>query len=197
MAVTDQQIRLFIAIDPPEEARQVLAETINELEKSIPNGVRWVQPHRIHLTVKFLGNVSNSALDDILAAIEQASNDFQNGNFNLNLFGLGLFPNRSRPRVLWAGVQGDLDSLEKLHHEVDSAVSRLGFSLDQGPYKPHLTLGRPRNGVPQQRLSLIGDTISNWPSLRPVIWPVDSVHLIQSVSEAGRVEYITLGSAPL
>ena len=197
MAVTDQQIRLFIAIDPPKEARQVLAETINELEKSIPNGVRWVQPHRIHLTVKFLGNVSNSALDDILAAIEQASNDFQDGNFNLNLFGLGLFPNRSRPRVLWAGVQGDLDSLEKLHHEVDSAVSRLGFTLDQGPYRPHLTLGRPRNGVPQQRLSLIGDTISNWPSLRPVIWPVDSVHLIQSVSEPGRVEYITLGSAPL
>jgi 2'-5' RNA ligase len=197
MAVTDQQIRLFIAIDPPEETRQVLAETINELEKSIPNGVRWVQPHRIHLTVKFLGNVSNSALDDILAAIEQASNDFQDGNFNLNLLGLGVFPNRSRPRVLWAGVQGNLDSLEKLHHAVDSAVSRLGFSLDQGPYRPHLTLGRPRNGVPQQRLSLIGDTIFNWPYLRSVIWPVDSVHLIQSVSEPGRVEYITLGSASL
>ena len=197
MAVTDQQIRLFIAIDPPEEAKQILAETINELEKSIPKGVRWVQPHRIHLTVKFLGNVSNSALDDILTAIEQASDDFQDGNFNLNLFGLGVFPNRSRPRVLWGGVQGDLDSLKKLHHEVDSAVSRLGFSLDQGPYQPHMTLGRPRNSVPQQRLSLIGDTISNWPSLRPVTWKVDSVHLIQSVSEPSRVEYITLGSAPL
>lgn len=197
MAVTDQQIRLFIAIDPPEEARQVLAETINELEKSIPTGVRWVQPHRIHLTVKFLGDVSNSALDDLLAAIEQASNDFLDGNFDLNLFGLGVFPNRSRPRVLWAGVQGNLDSLEKLHHAVDSAVSRLGFSLDQDPYRPHLTLGRPKNGVPQQRLSLIGDTIFNWPYLRPVIWPVDSVHLIQSVSEPGRVEYITLGSASL
>jgi 2'-5' RNA ligase len=197
MAVTDQQIRLFIAIDPPEEAKQVLAETINELEKSIPKGVRWVQPHRIHLTVKFLGNVSNSALDDILTAIEQASNDFQDGNFNLNLFGLGVFPNRSRPRVLWAGVQGDLDSLKKLHHEVDSAVSRLGFSLDQGPYQPHMTLGRPRNSVPQQRLSLIGDTISNWPSPRPVTWQVDSVHLIQSVSEPSRGEYITLGCAPL
>lgn len=197
MAITDQQIRLFIAIDPPEEAKQVLAETINELEKAIPAGVRWVQSHRIHLTVKFLGDVSNSALDAILASIEQASNDFQDGNFNLNLFGLGVFPNRSRPRVLWAGVQGDLDSLNKLHYVVDNAVSRLGFSLDQGPYRPHLTLGRSRNSVPQQCLSLIGDTIFNWPSLQPVIWPVDSVHLIQSVSGSGRVEYITLGSASL
>ena len=167
------------------------------MEKAIPAGVRWVQPHRIHLTVKFLGDVSESALYDILASIEQAPYNFQGGNFNLSLSRLGIFPNPNRPRVLWAGVQGDLDSLNKLHHTVDSAVSSVGFSLDRGPYKPHLTLGRPRNNIPQQHLSIIGNTISNWPSLQPVRWTVDSVHLIQSVSEPGRVEYITLGSASL
>ena len=195
MATSDRQIRLFIATDPPEEARQVLAETIDELEQAIPNGVRWVQAHRIHLTVKFLGNVSPLALDNILDAMQQAVNDFQDGKFNLSLAGLGVFPERSRPRVLWAGVQGDLSSLENLHHSVDNAVSRLGFSLDKSPYRPHFTLGRPRNGVPQQRLGAIGETIFNWPSLRAVTWAVDSIHLVQSVSEPGRIEYFTLGSA--
>ncbi|MDA0734703.1 MAG: RNA 2',3'-cyclic phosphodiesterase [Chloroflexi bacterium] len=195
MAATDHQIRLFIAIDPPEEARQVLAETIQGLEQAIPNGVRWVQPHRIHLTVKFLGNVSTSVVDDILTAMQQATNDCPDGNFTLSLSGLGVFPESSRPRVLWAGVQGDLNSLEKLHLAVDRAVSRLGLSLDKGPYRPHLTLGRPRDSVPQQLRGVIGETISNWPSLGPVTWPVESIHLMQSVSEPGRLEYVTLGSS--
>lgn len=195
MAATDHQIRLFIAIDPPEETRQVLAETIQGLEQAIPNGVRWVQPHRIHLTVKFLGNVSTSVVDHVLAAMQQATNDCQNGKFNLKLAGLGVFPESSRPRVLWAGVQGDLNSLEKLHLAVDRAVSRLGLSLDKGPYRPHLTLGRPRDSVPQQLRGVIGETISNWPSLGQVTWPVESIHLMQSVSEPGRLEYVTLGSS--
>lgn len=195
MAITEQQIRLFIATDPPEDARQVLAETIQDLEKTFPNGVRWVQPHRIHLTVKFLGNVSISAVDNILAAVQQASNNFQSGKFNLTLSGLGVFPDISRPRVLWASVQGDLDALEILHLSVDNEVSRLGFSRDKGPYRPHLTLGRPRNGVQPQALRTIGETVSNWPSLRPVTWQANAIHLMQSVSEPGRVEYVTLGSA--
>jgi 2'-5' RNA ligase len=193
-------IRLFIATDPPDEARQVLADTIRDLELAIPDGVHWVQTHRIHLTLKFLGNVPPSmvdGVDGILAAMQQASNDFSDGNFNLSLSKLGVFPDQSRPRVLWAGVQGDLGPLESLHHAVDHAVSRLGFSADRGPYRPHLTLGRPRNAVAKQRLGVIGETVANWPSLRPVTWEVDAVHLMHSVSEPGRIEYVRLGSASL
>ena len=197
MTTADDQIRLFIATDPPEEARQVMAETIQGLEQAIPNAVRWVQPHRIHLTVKFLGDVATSVVDGVLGAMQQATNNRQDGKFNLSLSRLGVFPDRSRPRVLWAGVQGDLDILEDLHRSVDSAVSKLGFSLEKGPYRPHLTLGRSRNGVPQQRLGVIGEVISNWPPLPPVQWQVDSIHLMQSVSEPGRIEYVTLGSASL
>lgn len=188
-------IRLFIATDPPEEARQVLADTIRDLEQAIPNGVRWVQPHRIHLTLKFLGNVPPAKVDGILAAMQQASNDFPDGNFNLSLSKLGVFPDQYRPRVLWAGVQGDLGPLENLHHAVDHAVSPLGFPVDRGPYRPHLTLGRPRNAVAKPGLGEIGATVATWPSLRPVTWKVDSVHLMHSVFEPGRIEYVRLGSA--
>jgi len=197
VALIDRQMRLFIATDPPEEARQVLAATICDLEQAIPNGVRWVQPHRIHLTVKFLGNVPATMVDDLLAAMQQAASDFQDGRFNLSLSKLGVFPDRIRPRVLWAGVQGDLGCLENLHRAVDRGVSRLGFSLDRGPFRPHFTLGRPRNAVSKPGLGVIGDTIAGWPSLPPVTWEVDSVHLMHSVAEPGRIEYILLGSSSL
>jgi 2'-5' RNA ligase len=197
MATIEPRIRLFIATEPPDEARQVLADTIRDLEQAIPNGVRWVQPHRLHLTVKFLGNVPASTVDGILAAMHQAATDFPEGNFNLSLSRLGVFPEQTRPRVVWAGVQGDLGPLNNLHHAVDHRVSALGFSVDRGPYRPHLTLGRPRNAVSRQRLEVIGETIASWPTLRPVNWKVDAVHLMHSVSEPDRIEYVLLGSASL
>jgi 2'-5' RNA ligase len=197
MAQIEPRIRLFIATDPRDEAREVLADTIRDLEQAIPNGVRWVQPHRLHLTVKFLGNVPSSTVDDILAAMHQVASDFPKGNFNLSLSRLGVFPDQTRPRVLWAGVQGDLCPLENLHHAVDRRVSALGFSMDRGRFRPHLTLGRPRNAVSRQRLGVIGETIANWPALQPVTWKVGSVHLMRSISEPDRIEYVLLGSALL
>ena len=109
MTAGDQTLRVFIATAISGEAYRALEQVIAGLRQEIPSGVTWVKPEGIHLTLKFLGNVKREPLSRLQKAV--TSGVIAHSPFRLYLSGSGVFPNRRRPRVLWAGVQGELEAL--------------------------------------------------------------------------------------
>ena len=161
MAYNHDQIRSFIAIELPEEAKKGLARLRKELERDEHKFVKWVDPGGIHLTLKFLGNISSKRVAEITKAIEEAAQGIS--PFHLEISGLGAFPNPRQARVLWVGIDGEVDSLSRLQENTDSALAVLGFAKEERSFVPHLTLARIRQGAsPLERRNfgeLVGSTI--------------------------------------
>jgi 2'-5' RNA ligase len=142
-------IRSFIAIELPEEIRHALAKIQEHLRRDVA-GVRWVQPASIHLTLKFLGDISAEQVQAIAAA---AMGVVQNEPpLIVGLSGLGAFPNPHRPRVIWVGVEGDVERLGRLQVRLEEALEPFGFPREGRAFRPHLTLGRVKD--PRRPLDL-------------------------------------------
>lgn len=129
--------RLFIALDPPEKTREELAA----LCQGLPD-CRWTPPEQLHLTLCFIGEAEGSTFLDIREALEEIAA----APFSIQLEGLGLFPPRRAPRVLWAGVQ-DNAALMQLERKVVNAVRRCGVVLEKRKFSPHITLARLQEGA--------------------------------------------------
>ena len=160
MSHNPEQIRSFIAIELPEEAKEGLARLRKELERDEHKFVKWVDPGGIHLTLKFLGNIHSKRVTEITEAIEEAARGVS--PFHLEISGLGAFPSLRQARVLWVGIGGEVDKLSRLQQNIDSALAALGFAKEERPFVPHLTLARIREGAsPPERRSfgeLVGST---------------------------------------
>ncbi len=195
MTGSQETIRVFVAVDVSPQAQQVLAQTIKQLTIAVPVGVRWVDPEKIHLTLKFLGDMGLRLVDDMVQAITREVVPFN--TFRLELSGLGVFPSRSAPRVLWAGIQGSIGDLAALYSRVEDAASGLGFAAERRPFNPHLTLGRVRNGVTPTVGSRIRAAMETTSLGRCDPWPVDKVHLIRSALTPEGPIYSKLGTVDL
>ena len=195
MAVPGTEIRAFIALHISEQARQTLGSTIRDLADTAGRQVRWVDPQGIHLTLKFLGNIPSSRVGELLGAIEKSCRGHP--PFRLGLSGLGMFPTRDRPRVLWAGVGGDLDALASLRDDVEIAMTGTGFPRERRHFRAHLTIGRVRDGVTPRQRRDIGDAVSSTtlPPVEP--WQIETVHLVQSTLTPQGAIYADLGLVEL
>lgn len=192
---TEGAIRVFIALDIPNSARSSLSGAIDRLRVAIPRGVRWVDPQGIHLTLKFLGNIDPGRTDGILESMCRVAQDAS--TFSLRLAGLGVFPNQRQPRVLWAGVEGDLDSLAGIQSGVEEDMSEQGFTRERRGFNPHLTIGRVRDRVSVSDRHQIGTSVA-LSSLEPTEpWLAESMYLVQSTLTPDGAVYNILGSAPL
>ena len=140
-----QPVRAFVAIELPDRAKDALARVVGELRAAQLGGLRAVRPEGIHLTLKFLGDVPADRIDAIGAAAERAAG--HHTPFALLLSGVGAFPSGRAPRVLWAGIAGDLDSLGALQASVDGCLADLGFARERRAFNPHLTLARLRDSA--------------------------------------------------
>lgn len=156
-----EQIRSFIAIELPEEAKEGLARLRKELERDEHRFVKWVDPGGIHLTLKFLGNIPSKRVAEITKAMEEAAGVIS--PFYMEISGLGAFPSLRQVRVFWVGINGEMDKLSQLQQNIDSALAVLGFAKEERSFMPHLTLARIREGAsPPERRSfgeLVGSTI--------------------------------------
>jgi len=156
-----REIRSFIAIELSEEAKEGLARLRKELERDEHKFVKWVDLGGIHLTLKFLGNISSKRVAEITEAIEEAAQGIS--PFHLEISGLGAFPSLRQARVFWVGIGGEVDRLSRLQQNIDSALAALGFAKEERPFVPHLTLARIRQGAsPPERRSfgeLVGSAI--------------------------------------
>ena len=161
MLHSPEQIRSFIAIELPEEAKEGLARLKKELERDKHNFVKWVDPRGIHLTLKFLGNIPSKQVTEITEAIAGVAQGIS--PFHLEIGGLGAFPSLRQARVLWVGIGGEVEKLSGLQQNIDSALAALRFAKEERSFVPHLTLARIRQGAsPLERRSfgeLVGSTI--------------------------------------
>ncbi len=153
-------IRSFIAIDLPDSLNASLERASRQLQDLLAGlPVRWVPVHNIHLTLKFLGDVSDQNIQMIQAILQ---NEAQNHNiFEISIGSFGVFPNAARPRVLWVGVEAP-DELINLQRRIDVETARLGYAPDQRQFSPHLTFGRvSRNASPKQ-VRKVSDLLRNY-----------------------------------
>jgi 2'-5' RNA ligase len=140
--LSDQTIRSFIAIELPEAVKTGLQQLQTELTLPQYSFVKCVSPEGIHLTLKFLGNVSAQKVTEITKVMEQASQGVS--PFQLQITEVGAFPNMRRPRVVWVGIKGDVDKLVDWQQRLDGGLVPLGFAKEARPFTPHLTLARLR-----------------------------------------------------
>ena len=195
MTGSGDKVRTFIAILIPDAARQVLSESIQQLSGLATRGVRWVDPEGIHLTLRFLGDIPVERVEDVLAAQGVAASSHE--PFSLQLSGLGMFPNSDRPRVLWAGVSGDMDALRLLQGEVEAQLEGVGFPRDRRPFAPHLTLGRIRDGASSAERKRIAAVTESAALGHADPWVVEESHLIRSTLTPQGAIYTSLGAARL
>jgi 2'-5' RNA ligase len=147
-------IRSFIAIDLPEATRHGLAAVQEQLKQS-GAGVRWVKPGSIHLTLKFLGNIHPAQVEDIALAVAQEIRD--EPPITLGAAGLGAFPSRRKPRVIWIGMEGEVQRLNGIQARVENALEPLGFVREKRAFRPHLTIGRVKD---RRRLQALSDAMA-------------------------------------
>lgn len=149
-------IRTFIAIDLPVVVREALEKLGGELRKAEAS-VSWVKPESIHLTVKFLGNVSPEqvpGIEEVLQEVAAATTPIR-----LQPAGCGAFPSIKQMRIVWVGLggmHGNDEPLKRLQQEVERALIPLGFKAEGRPFSPHLTLGRVKG---RQRLRLLQEIL--------------------------------------
>ena len=131
-------MRFFIALVPPPELQRDLWAAMGPVrEREFP--VRWVKPEGIHLTLKFLGDVTPERAGDLPHALVEAAAGMR--SIALRVHGSGAFPEITRPRVVWAGVEPE-PAIELLQDRVERVFAPLGFPTEARTFRPHLTLGR-------------------------------------------------------
>ena len=195
MAASGERIRVFIAVGVSGEAREALAEVAGRLRGRLPEGVQWARLEGLHLTLKFLGNISPRMAGPLAECLQAPAQEA--APFRLGLAELGVFPNPRRPRVLWAGLEGDLNALAGLQAAVEQAVTGLGYAAEERPFSPHITLGRVRRGVSGAALDRVADAMAEAAPPTPVSWTVDEVRVMRSHLLPTGAEYTVIGSAPL
>lgn len=145
-------VRTFIAIEMPDGVKAAVKDIQAELIKTRAD-VAWTSPEGLHLTLKFLGDVQASRIEELTAAVASAIEGV--GAIELGVSGIGVFPNQRAPRVVWLGLSGELDKLRTLNEKIEDACTRLGYKREDRPFKPHLTLGRVKSPGGQARLTKI------------------------------------------
>jgi len=143
-------IRLFIALPLEKPAEEMLGRVVGDL-RTCGGRVSWVRAENIHLTVKFLGDTEEDNVSRIAERLDEVSKDHRPVSVTIDR--LGGFPNLSRPRVIWAGIEGDIEVLDLIAAEVDRRMQSLGWDLEKRGFKPHLTLGRVRDTHGLERLT--------------------------------------------
>jgi RNA 2',3'-cyclic 3'-phosphodiesterase len=170
-------IRAFIAIDLPTNFREKLDAVIDSLQTVIPDAVRWVPVKNIHLTLKFLGDISPANLQ-VLSKI-LAAETMKCPPFVMSAGGIGAFPNHRRPRVIWVGVKAP-SVLENLQRNIEGETRRLGYSPEERPFSPHLTIGRVSHTAKPQDIRQLSETLVNLNTGDLGQVPVDKIFLFRS-----------------
>ena len=127
--------RLFVAIDPPLGIR----ERLGALCCGLP-GARWVEPEQLHLTLRCIGDVDGSELTSVREALAEVRAEA----LSMQLEGIGFFPPRGNPRVVWVGIRKN-EQLLRLHNRIESVLVRAGLAPEDRKYSPHITLARLKN----------------------------------------------------
>lgn len=200
----DTAQRLFIAVPLPQDVIALVDRTIATLSRE-PWPVKWSDPRNAHITLHFLGDVDPAEAEVLRLALRGpvAASEA----FDLRTADLGAFPSIRKPRVLWLGLWGPVHRLETLHGAIGGVLERLGFTVEDRPFSPHITLGRVRADHARSRhrdlplairarlddMAERGDVSHH----HPIALPVHEVQLIRSHINPRGARYEVLATYPL
>jgi 2'-5' RNA ligase len=189
-------VRTFVAIPL---TRPVL-DHLMELQQSLSRGEggaagRWVRPEGIHLTLKFLGDVPSEKLSDVYRTVQQSCGGRQ--AFELEVGGLGCFPNARRPRVIWAGIHEESGQLVDLQRAVEASLESLGFRREGRAFTPHLTLARIKQRASSRDIAALGQAVAASQEEKRITMRATHVYVIKSDLRPEGAIYTVLSETPL
>ena len=167
-------MRTFLAITLPDRLRAELA-TLQDQLRATHAEVTWVEPAHLHLTLKFLGEMAEERLSELVGALTTTVSAIP--RFALSADGIGTFPTERHPRVIWVGLGRDLERLGQLARAVEAACVRLGFPAETRPFAAHVTLGRVRT---PHRLDALSDSLARAAFVSTTEIPVTAVTVFES-----------------
>jgi len=136
--------RVFCAVDLPDEVKALASGHAARLREACPDArASWERPEKLHLTLKFLGDVEPTRVAELSQAAGRAAAGL--APFGLAIEGAGTFPPRGAPRVLWLGVRDASGGLARLQSALEDECAALGFARERRPFSPHLTVARLRD----------------------------------------------------
>ena len=188
-------MRTFIAIDLTDDILQKIVGITAYLKTQVPsNAIKWVVEGNLHLTLKFLGEISESKVEQIKMLSIKAVHEIN--SFNFSVEGLGMYPNHKNPRVIWLGIINE-KPLVKLATLIDQALFDAGVPREKRPFSPHLTIGRVRRSATQDEINNIGTVLSQFKVDCLGEMPVEKVQLYQSELKPRGPIYTPLFDIPL
>jgi len=142
-------IRSFLAIELPKPILKKIEEVKRDLRLAHAD-VRWVSPEKIHLTLKFFGNIEESKIQPIVKSIEGLIQTTP--PFSLRVKGMGAFPQLKNPRVIWMGLTNGKENVISLQQRLEVLLEKIGFKAEDRPFQPHLTFGRVKTSRGREEL---------------------------------------------
>lgn len=182
-------MRAFIAVELDENIKENCRRLMNRLMTSDAD-VKWVKPSNMHLTLKFLGEIDEGQAEKIKELLHEIASE--KSIFETGFSGLGFFPNKQRPRVIWLGINKGMEILKDLAEKIDDKTAVLGIEKEERAFSPHLTLGRFRS------LKNIDELMKIFEKMREFdagTMQVEGIHLIQSVLQPTGPIYTKLYTA--
>ena len=188
-------MRLFIALELSPALRDAIVQQTATLRSALgPGLLRWVRPENLHLTLKFLGEVTPKLADPLLQLLHEAAEHCP--PFEATAGGLGCFPNERQPRVVWIGLQVPED-LISLWKDIEVGTARLGFPPEERAFSPHLTIARVQPRASQADLRSVGAAVQQRSLGRVGSCRIEAIHLLRSDLQPGGPIYTAMGSAGL
>ncbi len=150
--------RIFTAIDISNEARARTTNYIENLRGEFSQiRVGWEKAEKLHLTLKFFGDVDEEQLAKLTVVVEETAKRLS--DFKLRITETGVFPSKRNARILWLGVQGETENLQKLNEILETECEKTGFAREKRNFKAHLTIARLRE--PRKSKELVERHLEN------------------------------------
>ncbi len=187
--LSEEQVRSLISIDL--EDQQILSRIASILSslQSLGGDLKPVERENIHLTLKFLGNVSAPRLGEVKSSLQEVIFSA----FTAEIKGAGAFPNLNHMNVIWVGVNEGWSKVEQIYEQVEKLLSSLGFRRENRPFTPHITIARVRSGRKRDEVAKFLQRLTD-ESFGTIT--VDKVRLKQSILSSSGPKYSTLLEVP-
>lgn len=168
--------RIFVAIDISEEARFITKNYLDNLRNSFTDlRVGWEKAEKLHITLKFLGDIEEKQLIKLNEAIKIIAQKIN--KFSISINKTGVFPNAKKARVLWLGLKDESDNLMIMHQLLETELISLGFAKEEKKFTPHLTIARIRE--PNKAEKLVEKHLSN--NFEPIKFQVSEIVIYESI----------------
>lgn len=193
--MTADVIRTFIAVDLPQGVLEALGQVSSQLQEKLPGTpVRWVNYQKMHLTLKFLGDISKENIGMVEKILH--SEVAKRQAMEIGIGGIGAFPKLRHPRVIWIGIEAPTDLFD-LRRGIEDGVARLGYNYDKYDFTPHLTLGRISRKASARDVRTVGNVLHEFQVGFIGVARIEAVYLYRSDLRPDGAKYTRLYSAAL